>query len=106
MNAVKRIAISTVATLAATLAFSTFAGPTSAQEVCFVRDDGIKQLAERHGERVTARGLAENGRAMMELLSSEGGSWTLVVTDVHGKSCVIASGEAWSQIKTPVGAPS
>ncbi len=103
MSVIKR---ATAAILAAALWAVTFSSPASAQQICFVRDDGIKQLGGRHGEQVTARGLAENGRAMMELLQSEGGSWTFVVTDVQGRSCVIASGEAWSEIKPQRGAPS
>ena len=52
-------------------------------------------LEGQYGEKVSGRGLAQEGRAMVELFRSETGSWTLIVTDVNGRSCVMASGEAW-----------
>ena len=42
---------------------------------------------------------------MFELFASEEGGWTLVVTDVQGRSCVIGSGVAWTDIAVLTGDP-
>ncbi len=105
MQGLKSITLGALAFITFAAALGPFAG-AEAQQLCLVRDDAIRQLGERHGERIAARGIAEDGRAMLELLKSETGSWTLVATDVHGRSCVLASGEGWSEITRQPGAPS
>ena len=75
------------------------ASDASAQQLCLVRDDAVAQLGKLYGEAVTGRGIAQDGQAMVEILTSAQGSWTLVVTDVNGRSCVVAAGEAWQAIK-------
>ena len=62
--------------------------------VCGPRGGFIQFFANRHNETPTSMGLASNGK-MVEVLTSEKGSWTIVVTDPHGRSCVVATGEAW-----------
>ena len=78
----------------------------NAQQLCLIRGDAVAQLGKQYGEAVTGRGLVQDGKAMFELLTSEKGSWTLVVTDVNGRSCVVAAGEAWQPIKPMRGTPS
>lgn len=75
----------------------------TAQQACLVRDDVIKQLDKQYGEAITARGLTQTGEAMVELFANKEGSWTLVVTDVAGQSCIIATGDAWQKVVTPIG---
>ncbi len=69
--------------------------PADAQQLCVLHEAAQEQLSERFHEDVAGRGLASNGKAMFELYTSEEGSWTLVVTDVEGRSCVIGSGVGW-----------
>ena len=71
-----------------------------AQQVCFPREDGLARLASQHDEQVSARGLATGGKQMFEITTGPKGGWTLLVTDVAGRSCVIAHGEAWTPVKT------
>ena len=54
---------------------------------------------------MVGRGLATNGKAMFELFASEEGGWTPVVTDVEGRSCVIGSGIAWTDVMALTGEP-
>ena len=77
---------------------TTISGTAQAQELCLIRDDAIEKLGKQYGEQVAGRGLSGDGQAMVELLTGEKGSWTLVITDVNGRSCVIGSGEAWTAI--------
>ena len=78
----------------------------TAQQACLVRDDVIKQLDKQYGETVSGRGLTQTGEAMVELFANKEGSWTLVVTDVAGQSCIIAAGDAWQKVVTPIGVAS
>ncbi len=79
--------------------------PADAQQVCLLHEAAQKQLSERFNEDVAGRGLATNGKSMVELYTSEDGSWTLVVTDLEGRSCVIGSGVSWIHDQALKGQP-
>ena len=76
-----------------------------AQERCVLHNAAVKQLEGQFNERVVGRGLAQEGQSMFELFASENGSWTLVVTDINKRSCIIASGNSWSNPPAPFGNP-
>ncbi len=78
----------------------------NAQQACGLRDAAVSQLESRYNERVVGRGLAKEGRAMIELFVGDAGSWTVVVTDTQGRSCLVANGESWTQVPLLVGDPS
>ena len=78
----------------------------SAQEVCVIRNTALQHLDQQYGERPVGRGRARAGKTMVELLTSDGGTWTIVVTNVRGRKCVLASGEAWTDAKAQPGEPS
>ena len=69
--------------------------------VCSDRDKIRNHLGDRYAEYVIAVGLSNNGK-MLEVYSSESGSWTIVVVDPYGEACVVASGEAWAVQRPPV----
>lgn len=76
--------------LACILAF-----PAAAQEVqCLPRADLVAQLRETFGESLTARLLTLDGSTMVEVYTAPG-SWTLLVTDDVGTSCMVGAGGAW-----------
>ena len=79
--------------------------PADAQQRCLLHEAAAKQLAERHQETVVGRGLASNGKAMFELFANAEGGWTLVVTNVEGRSCVIGNGVGWTDVAAPKGEP-
>ncbi|MDF1599182.1 hypothetical protein PZ895_05245 [Mesorhizobium sp. YIM 152430] len=54
----------------------------------------VAALAETFQEKQFAFGVIGH-MAIMEIFVSESGSWTILVTDVQGKSCIIAAGENW-----------
>ena len=76
-----------------------------AQQICTPHDKAVSQLEKQFDEQVAGRGLAENGKRMLELFVSEKGSWTLLTSDARGRSCVMASGESWHGVKRLVGEP-
>lgn len=100
-----RRSLATLALLGFAGALSLLAGPAAAQQACLLRDTTVTRLEERYGERVLGRGLANAGTAMFELFVSETGSWTVVVSDPKGRSCVVASGEDWQQLPLKQGDP-
>ncbi len=81
------------------------ASSANAEQLCAPRNKAVMQLDEQFGEMVSGRGLAVNGKRMIELFVSEKGSWTVLVSDPNGRSCVMASGENWQGIKVLVGDP-
>ena len=81
----------------AALAVLIAASPAMAQTVCSTRAEFIDRFAHRYAENPVAMGLASNG-GVVEVLASEGGSWTLLVTMPNGISCVVAAGENWEAL--------
>ena len=78
------------------------ASPAAAQVAC-TPDRGkiIEQLSGRYQEETVAMGLTESG-AVLEVLASTVGSWTILITRPDGVSCVVTSGEAWDTVPLPV----
>jgi hypothetical protein len=80
--------------LAAALAMGASAASAQTQMPCGERDALLAQLAAQYKEAPTGFGITPNG-AVVELLTSEKGSWTLLLTLPGGKSCLIGSGDGW-----------
>jgi len=61
--------------------------------VCYDRPNMIDTLINTYGEQLT-EAHAIKGRGLLEFhVSPSEGSWTALVTDTDGQSCVLASGE-------------
>ena len=82
--------------LAAVLAVG-IVGSASAQTICGKRDAFLTQLGKSHKEVPVAVGLLSNG-SVIEVLASDDGSWTMLVTNPDGATCVLAAGEAWETV--------
>ena len=69
--------------------------PAAAQTVCGKRADIITQLQRKYGETRHSVGV-QQGRGVVEIFTStKTGSWTILVTDARGMSCLMAAGEAF-----------
>jgi hypothetical protein len=66
----------------------------AAAQLCGQRDAVITQLAQEFAEKPVAVGMAGNG-AVVELLTSAAGSWTLLMNFPNGTACVMSTGESW-----------
>lgn len=74
-------------------------GTADAQMVCGERDAIVAQLERKYGETRRSVGL-QQGRAVVEVYASEKtGSWTILVTDTAGKSCLMAAGDAFEPVE-------
>jgi hypothetical protein len=67
---------------------------TSAENVCGKRDDIVSRLENGYQEFNSAMGMSTNG-GLVELYTSENGTWTLMLTQADGVSCLIAAGQNW-----------
>ncbi len=80
------------AAIGALMALATF--PAQAQVVCGGRHDIVMLLAQAFQEKQVGYGLVSKA-TVVEIYVSQGGSWTMLVTDVTGRSCILAAGEGW-----------
>ena len=81
--------------MAAVLAIAVLGSTAKAQAVCGKRADIVKQLMKKYGETRRSVGL-QQGRGVVEVYASaETGSWTILITNARGLSCLMAAGEAF-----------
>ena len=81
--------------------------PAHAQQAqpCDERSAVVARLAERYGETLQSLGLTRNGKVLEVYASTATGTWTVIVTDEAGRSCLVEAGETWEAVGTPPGAP-
>ena len=72
----------------------------SAQYQYCVEHRSRRPLSEKFQERQFAFGLIGH-MAIMEVFVAETGTWTIIVTDVAGRSCIVAAGEHWENVVIP-----
>jgi hypothetical protein len=65
---------------------------------CMQRDKYVRYLAKAHAEKPFALVLANNGGEHEILTSRSSMTWTILVTDAKGVSCVIAAGDHWQPL--------
>lgn len=85
--------ILTLAILAATASVPALA---QEQSPCAERNDVLARLKDQYHERPTGVGITENG-AVVELTTSDSGTWTLLVSFPNGRACLMATGDGWEQ---------
>ena len=69
---------------------------------CGPRENVVARLAERFGESQQAIGLTSAAGLLEVYASRRTGSWTLLLTDAEGRSCLLASGAAFEAMPLPV----
>lgn len=73
---------------------------------CAMRDTVVERLASKYSEALTAGGLqgAQGSATIIEVWASkESGTFTVIVTNPQGVSCVVAAGTDWFQSKQKSG---
>ncbi len=71
--------------------------PASAQMICGEREQVLSNLAEANAEELSAIGLSASG-TVIELLTSPSGDWTLLTTYPNSETCLLATGESWTNL--------
>jgi len=81
--------------LVAAAVLTSLAGSATAQTACGDRDKIVGQLQAKYQESHRASGL-ETDTKMVEIWTSEAsGTWTILVTQANGQTCVAAAGKNW-----------
>ena len=79
------------------IGWSAFSSPAQAQTMCGERRAVVENLDQTYSEAPVSIGLASNG-AVIEVLASPSGSFTIILTQPNGLSCVMAAGENWENL--------
>ncbi len=95
IHLVKRFGICALAAAFVSLAPAAYA---QGAVPCGDRAKVIGLLAKRYQEVPRAMGLASRS-GVLEIYVSEKGSWTILMTTTKGRSCMIAVGENWEELK-------
>lgn len=66
----------------------------SAQLICSNHDAIVDGLADGFQERRLGYGVASTN-TIVEIYVSDNGTWTVLMTDVRGRSCMLAAGDGW-----------
>lgn len=75
-----------------------FTAPAMAQQICAKRDGVLEYIEQKFAETPRALGITGSGQ-VVELLTSDDGSWTLIATRPNGVSCMMAAGEGWETVE-------
>ena len=92
--------LSLVAALAA-ISLVGIAGKAEAAPQCGNHDKIVEVLGDKFKETRRVMGVV-NSTAVMEIFMSPQGTWTMVITDTRGLSCITASGEEWQDVPVAV----
>ena len=69
--------------------------------MCAPRDDVVKQLVAQFSETPVSRGLTGDGM-LLEVFASPQGTWTAVLSEPTGVSCLVSGGEGWKSVDRQV----
>jgi hypothetical protein len=84
-------ALTSAAALAATPA------QAQGQPPCAEREALLRGFAERYGEVPHSIAMTDRG-TLLEVLVSPAGTWTMLVTQPAGPTCIVASGREWQTV--------
>lgn len=78
------------------------ADPQGAQ-ICGARTEILAELTKRYSEAPVAVGLANSGVLIEVLTSDSGSTWTILVSQPNGTSCLVAAGKEWQDLPQVAG---
>ncbi len=100
-----RLAWTAAAVLAATFALGPSGamaqaqGPAQARQQCDERTKVLGHLANKYQEAPVAIGVTSSGGLVEVLSTGDGNTWTIIVSNPDGVSCLLAAGEGWRAIR-------
>ncbi len=72
--------------------------PAQAQQ-CDQRARMIGHLARKYQEAPVAIGVTASGGMVEVLTTGDGGTWTIILSNPNGTSCLVAAGEGWRALR-------
>lgn len=75
------------------------ASPANAQEAppCAPRAGIMEKLEVEFNEKLEAIGVTYPG-SLVEILTSKDGTWTMLLTNGNGLSCIVMTGDGWLSV--------
>lgn len=67
-----------------------------AQLACDARTKMVTELNTKYSESQTGYGISLTGKQILELFTSNTGTWTILLTRPNGTSCAMAAGNSWT----------
>ena len=102
-GAVVRVFVSIAVAMMLLASAALMARPAAAQSAAMPRTAVVELLGDRYSEQSVGLGIARNGGVIELFTSTDGATWTIVLTMPNGMSQVIASGESWMDMTPVVG---
>ncbi len=93
------LAAAAVLSLPETTARAQSQAPAQAQQ-CDQRARVIGHLAQKYKEAPVAIGVTTSGGMVEVLTTGDGGTWTIILSDPNGTSCLVAAGEGWRALQS------
>ena len=82
--------------LLAGLSLACLVGPAMAQQaMCGQREQILGALLSQYKEKPVAAGLSKGSGSLTVITASSTGTWTELVIQPDGKTCMVDSGEGW-----------
>ena len=72
--------------------------------LCGERDEIRKLLTDRYQESSRGVGLVSD-KGVVELLISETGTWSILMTTATGSTCIVAAGHTWQELAAEIKGP-
>lgn len=66
---------------------------------CGDRDMVLLRLHERFSERLQAQGISDGDTIYEVFADKQSGTWTILVTDTNGETCLVAAGAGFQSSK-------
>ncbi len=66
---------------------------------CDQRARVIGHLARKYKETPVAIGVTTSGGMVEVLTTGDGGTWTIILSNPNGTSCLVAAGEGWRALR-------
>jgi len=71
---------------------------------CGMRKDLVSYLTRRYKEHPRAIGLVSKN-SVLEVMVSKKGTWSILVTMTDGRTCIVAAGQNWEDVKSAIKDP-
>lgn len=68
---------------------------------CDTRERTVAQLKGKYKEFRIGRGVTKDNRVAELFISKDGNTWTIILTDTDGRSCMGAAGDYWLIYQPP-----
>jgi hypothetical protein len=93
--------------LPTTVAAAMLLAPTAAlaqTQQCDQRTKVLGHLAQKYHETPVAIGVTSSGGLVEVLTTGDGETWTIILSNPNGTSCLVAAGEGWRSLDFDDGA--